>query len=174
MIISPLLTSSRENEFDICNEIVSYTVRRNLIILQNHPQTLAITLNTEHFCMGLGLSANPEMGEGACTGLTTGLLMCGVVPVKVDGHFAMVNVVLLFLLSETRGIIWVAISGFLFLRVLYRLPQITFLYKASCNNGNKCHCLDQSCCLLQNRIWPLCSYLFFSMAMKMDAQLTQY
>lgn len=68
--------------------------------------------------MSLGLNANPEVGEGACTGFTTRLLMCGVVPVKVDGPFAMVNMELLFLLSETTGIICVAVSGFLFLHDL--------------------------------------------------------
>lgn len=37
--------------------------------------------------MGLGLTANPEVGEGSCTGFTTGLLTSGVTPVKIDEHF---------------------------------------------------------------------------------------
>lgn len=113
MIVSPLLTRNKKNESAICNETVSRTVRRNLIILQKYPQTLMIMLNIEHFCMDLGLSANLEVDEGSCTGFITGLLTRGVVPVKVDGHFATVNMRLLFLLSETRGILLVAISVFL-------------------------------------------------------------
>lgn len=74
--------------------------------------------------MDLWLTANLQVDEGSCTGFITGLLTSSVTPDKVDGHF---NVGLLFLFSETRGILWV----FLFLHDLKRLPQVTFLYKAS-------------------------------------------
>lgn len=92
--------------------------RRNLLTLQKYPQARTIMLNIEHFCLGFGLSANLGLAEGSCPGFLTGLLTCGVVPVRVHGYFAVVNMGMLFLLSETRGIIWVAVTGFIFFYVL--------------------------------------------------------
>lgn len=138
----------------------SLTARRNLRTLQKYPQTWTIMLNIEHFCLGFGLSANPGLAGGPCTGFLTGLLTCGVVPVRVHGRFAV-------------GIFWVAVTGFIFFPCSLKASPLTFPYKVSYNNGYQCHCLGQRCCLPQNRIWPLYSYLFLPVSTKTGAQLTQ-